>query len=303
MLYDIQKEILRLKKETNTCILAHCYQAHEILEIADYTGDSFGLSVEAAKTDAPNLLMCGVRFMAETAKMLSPQKRVLLASPSAGCPMAEQFGPEEVVAWKSAHPDGVVVAYVNTTAELKRVCDVCVTSASACKILEKIDAPQILFIPDANLGSYIKKQLPHKNITLWNGCCPIHASVTEQEVLEAKKEHPAALLLAHPECTAAVLQHADYVGSTTEIMKYAADSAHTEFLIGTENSIVAHLQYALPGKRIYPLSKKLLCADMKLTTLADVLACLKGEGGCEILLPEQTLLEARRCIDQMLLLG
>lgn len=300
---EIQDEIIRLKREHNVCILAHAYQAREIVEIADFVGDSFGLSVEAAKTDAKTVIMCGVRFMAETVKILSPGKKVILSSPNAGCPMAEQITPEEVLALKAQHPGAKVVAYINTTSELKTVCDVCVTSASALKIVESLPEKDIIFIPDINLGTYIADKLPEKNVIRIHGGCPYHASVTRDEVLKLKAAHPDAKLLVHPECKKEVVELADFVGSTTAIIKYAENSSDSEFIIGTEISIAEYLQYELPEKRFYPLSGRLVCSEMKLTTLPDVLGCLKGISGEEITLDDETRIAAKKCIDEMLRLG
>lgn len=199
MIKDIQKEILKLKKEKNTVILAHSYQAKEIIEIADETGDSYALSVAATKHDCSSFIMCGVHFMAETVKMLSPDKKVYLANTEAGCPMAEQMDPVMISQLKAKEPDRAVVAYINTTAALKAVCDVCVTSATAVKIVSKMKNNKILFIPDCNLGSYVKKQVPDKDIKLLQGGCPVHAAVTLSELKAAKKKHPEALILVHPE--------------------------------------------------------------------------------------------------------
>lgn len=304
MIRDIQDRILMLKKELDVCILAHTYEAHEILEIADFTGDSFALSRRAATVSQSNILMCGVRFMAETVKLLSPEKRVLLVSPEAGCPMAEQFTRADVETFKREHPSAIVVAYVNTTTDLKRACDYCVTSASAVKIVSQLpDDREILFIPDCNLGSYVAKMLPSKRLTLWQGGCPLHASVTLDELLAARAAHPNALLLTHPECRKEIVDRSDFVGSTSAIMDYARHSDAEAFIIGTETSIVTHLAHELPEKHFYPLSKRLVCHDMRLTTLPDVLSALMGEGGEEILLDADTLTEARRCIDRMIELG
>jgi quinolinate synthase len=300
---EMQDEILRIKKEHNVCILAHAYQAREIIEVADFVGDSFGLSVEAAKTDAKTVIMCGVRFMAETVKILSPDKKVILSSPNAGCPMAEQIKPEEVVKLKSQYPDAKVVAYINTTSELKTVCDVCVTSASALKIVDSLPQKDIIFIPDINLGTYIADKLPNKNIIRINGGCPYHSSVTREEALLAKAAHPEAKLLVHPECRKEIVDLADFIGSTTAIIKYAKESNATEFIIGTELSIAEYLQYELPEKRFYPLSPKLVCSEMKMTTLPDVYLCLKGMAGEEITLDADIALKAKNCIDEMLRLG
>ena len=300
---DIQDEILRLKKENDICILAHCYQSPEILEVADYTGDSFGLSVSASKVENKTVLMCGVRFMAETCKILSPDKKVILSNASAGCPMAEMMDKDVISEVKKQFPDYTVVAYINTTSELKTVCDVCVTSSSALKICSKLDSDKILFIPDCNLGAWIAKQLPEKEFKLLNGGCPTHARMSADDVKKAKEAHPEALFLVHPECRQEVVELADYVGSTTGIMKFAKDSDAKEFIIGTENSIVTHLQLECPDKSFYPLSKDCICHNMKATTLVDVLNCCKGIGGEEIELDSDVMNGAKRCIDKMIELG
>ncbi len=303
---ELQQEILRLKKETDTVILAHSYQAREILEVADFTGDSYKLSVDAKGVEAGNILFCGVHFMAETAKMLAPEKRVFLANPNAGCPMAEQMEADMIAQLKSAEPDRTVVAYINTTAELKTVCDVCVTSSSALKIVRALDNDKILFIPDCNLGSYVKRNVPDKDVKLLQGGCPVHASVTVKDAEGAKAEHPEALFLVHPECIPAVSDMADYVGSTSGIMNFAKSSDSREFIIGTELSIAEHLQYECPDKKFYPLSKKIMCPNMKLTTLPDVYNSLKGLNNgdaSEIIMDDELILKARKCIDEMIRLG
>lgn len=303
MIKDIQEQILKLKKERDVCVLAHCYQTHDILEIADYVGDSFGLAQQAAKAPNKTVMMCGVRFMAETVKILCPEKRVLLPEPEAGCPMAEQLDREMLLQLKEKYPGHAVAAYINTTAELKTLCDVCVTSSSAAKIIKKMPEDKILFIPDRNLGSYIAAQCPEKTIVTVNGCCPTHAQFTEKDVENAKKAHPDALLLVHPECAAEVVAKADFVGSTTEIMSFAKKSDKSEFIIGTENSIVQHLGIDCPEKRFYPLSKDFICHNMQLTKISSVLNCLLEKGGEEIILDEETRLAAKRSIDRMLELG
>lgn len=303
MIKDIQQEILKLKKDRDICILAHCYQSPEILEIADFVGDSFALSVEASKVENKTVIMCGVRFMAETVKILSPDKKVLLSNPDAGCPMAEMMDREIIAQVREQYPDYTVVAYINTTSELKTVCDVCVTSSSALKICSKIENKNILFIPDCNLGDWIAKQLPEKNFKLLNGGCPTHARMSEKDVLRAKQSHSDALFLVHPECKPEVVALADYVGSTTGIMNYAKQSTAKEFIIGTENSIVTHLQLECPDKMFYPLSKDCICHNMKATTLVDVLNCCKGEFGEEIALDKEIYEGAKKCIDEMIRLG
>jgi len=302
--FETQAEIMRLKRETNTCILAHSYQAREILEVADVTGDSFALSTAALDRPEANMLLCGVRFMAEGVKLLSPEKRVVLASPNAGCPMAEQFDKAAILALKEQYPGCAVVAYINTTAALKTVCDVCVTSSCAAEVVRRLPNDKIIFIPDQNLGAYVRQMVPEKEYVLMEGGCPIHAAVTADEAKAAKAAHPDALLLVHPECVPEVAALADYVGSTAGIMQYARESEAAEFIIGTENSIAEHLQYeCLAGdndKRFYPMSGGLICPDMKLTALPDVLLALQNRAGEEIVLDEETMRNARGCIDQML---
>ena len=300
---ELQQEILRLKKEKDVCILAHSYQTREIVEIADFTGDSYQLSVMAEKAPQKTVIMCGVRFMAETVKMLSPDKTVYLANGEAGCPMAEQMDREMIAAVKEQYPDYTVVAYINTTAALKTICDVCVTSSSAVKIVKKLENKIILFIPDCNLGDYVAKQVPEKNIKLLQGGCPIHARVSAKEAVKAKELHPNAKLLVHPECTPDVLAHADFIGSTSAIMNYAKDSEDKEFIIGTEISIAQHLSYECPDKKFYLLSKNLICPNMKSTTLVDVYNTLRGNAGDEIIMDKETIEQARKCIDKMIELG
>ena len=300
---EIQEEILRLKKEKNICILAHSYVAKEIQEVADFTGDSYALSVKAKDTDADTVIMCGVRFMAETVKILSPEKTVYLANGVAGCPMAEQMDVDSISAVKQMYPDYAVVAYINTTASLKTICDVCVTSSQAVDIVKKMPEKNILFIPDCNLGDYVKNQLPEKNFMLLSGGCPTHAKIDEREVLKAKEAHPNALFLVHPECKPDVVKHADYVGSTSGIMNYAKKSDAKEFIIGTEISITELLQYDCPDKSFYPLTKDIICPNMKATTLVDVYNTVKGTGGEEIVLDSETIEKARKCIDKMIELG
>ncbi|MCL2392016.1 MAG: quinolinate synthase NadA [Oscillospiraceae bacterium] len=297
---EVQDKILKLKQEKDICILAHSYQAREIIEIADFSGDSYQLSVAASKTDSKTVIMCGVRFMAETVKLLSPEKTVLLSHPEAGCPMAEQMDKALISAVKGQFPEYTVVAYINTTAELKTICDVCVTSSSAVKIVNNIENKNILFLPDCNLGAYVAQQVPDKNVKLLQGGCPIHAAVNTDDVRKAKERHPEALLLVHPECVPEVVKCSDYVGSTSGIMEYAMNSKHKEFIIGTELSIAENLQYRCPEKRFYGLSHKLMCPNMRINTLVDVLNCVKGDGGEEIILDEATIRDARMCIDKMI---
>lgn len=302
---EMQQEILQLKKEKDFCILAHSYVKREILEIADIVGDSSKLSHDVCSAPQKNIIFCGVHFMAETAKMLNMDKHVYLSHPLAGCPMAEQIEPEMLKIMREKEPDRAVVAYINTTAALKAYCDVCVTSSSAVEIVKKMNSDKLLFIPDCNLGAYVKAQVPEKDIKLIQGGCPIHASVTGEEAREAKEKHPEALLLVHPECIPAVVEQADYVGSTSGIIDFAKKSDKKQFIIGTELEIAETLQYECPEKEFFILSKKLICPNMKLTTLVDVYNTLENpeKNGFEIKMTEEEAEKSRKCIDEMLRLG
>ena len=300
---ELQDEIIRLKKEKGVCILAHAYQRQDIWEVADYIGDSFGLSQRAAEVQDKTVIMCGVRFMAETVKMLSPDKTVYLANSVAGCPMADQMDADLITQMKEEMPDYTVVAYINTTAELKTVCDVCVTSSSAVKIVRNIPNDKILFIPDCNLGDWIAKQIPEKEIKLVRGGCPTHLRITTRDIEKARQAYPHSKLLVHPECHPSVVALADFVGSTTEIMHYAEKGSDSVYIIGTENSIAEHLQFKCPDKIFVPLSKDCVCHNMQVTTLADVYRCVKGIGGEEIIMSAELIESSRKCIDEMLRLG
>ena len=300
---ELQDRIIELKKEKDICILAHAYQSHDIWEVADYVGDSYGLSVQAAKAPQKAVIMAGVRFMAETVKILSPEKKVLLANDLAGCTMALQMDRDKVLEMQKENPGYATVAYINTTSELKTAVDVVVTSSSAVKILKNMPEKDILFIPDCNLGAWVAKQLPEKNFKFFQGGCSTHMNITPTDVRIAREKHPEAKVLVHPECRQEVVELADYVGSTTGIMEYAKKSPNKEFIIGTENSIVEHLQFACPDKQFYPLSVMLTCMNMKITTLMDIYNCLKGTGGEVIELPENVMEGAGRCIHCMVELG
>ncbi|MCL1866993.1 MAG: quinolinate synthase NadA, partial [Oscillospiraceae bacterium] len=230
---DLQSRIRELKTTTDSVILAHSYMSREIVEIADFTGDSYQISVNATTSRAGNIVLCGVRFMAETAKILNPEKRVFLPNPDAGCPMAEQLSREDLARIKQENPDRAVVAYINTTAELKELCDVCVTSSSAVNVVQNMTADKILFIPDPNLGEYVRQNCPDKDIITVGDGCPVHAAVTASEAESVKAANPNALLLVHPECPPEVLEFADFVGSTSAIMDFVEKSDKNEFIIGT----------------------------------------------------------------------
>lgn len=300
---ELQDAIMKAKKENDVCILAHAYQSQDIWDVADYIGDSYGLSVQASKAPQKTIIMSGVRFMAETVKMLSPEKKVLLANPLAGCPMAAQMDRDDVLELRKEYPDAAIVAYINTTSDLKRAVDVVVTSSSAVKILRQIPNKQIVFIPDCNLGSWCEEQLPEKEFIFVNGGCPTHMRMIERDVKAAKALHPDAEVLVHPEVLEEVRRHADYIGSTTGIMKYAEESSSREFIIGTEHSIVQHLQFKCPDKQFYPLSKECVCHNMALTTLMDIYRAVNGTGGEEIQLSDQIREEALKPIEKMVAMG
>lgn len=299
---QMQDEILQTKKERGVFILAHSYERQEILEIADVTGDSYRLARAVQDVKEERVLMCGVRFMAETVKILAPEKRVFLSHKNAGCPMADNLTPELLAVLKKKHPNAVTAAYINTTAKVKAMSDVCVTSSSAVDVLSRLKEKEILFVPDSNLGRYCAKRLPDKKFFFFNGGCPVHMSADRYDTERVKAAHPNALFLVHPECFEEVATRADYVGSTSGIMDYVRASDRNEFIIGTENSIKEHLEYEFPDKKFYPLSERFVCANMRLTTLSSVRAALSG-GGEEILLDEELRLAAKKCIDRMISLG
>lgn len=300
---ELQQKIQQLKEENDFCVLAHVYENHEILEVADHVGDSFALSRAATRASNQNILMCGVRFMAETCKILSPDRHVFLASEEAGCPMAEQLTKDDVLRIREAHPGVPVVAYINTTAELKTVCDLVVTSSSAIELIAAMPEDEIVFIPDPKLGSWIAEKLPEKTFHFYGEGCPVHRKITVDELRAARAAHPEAEVLVHPEAGAEITALADYAGSTTGIMKQARESSATEFIIGTENNIVTHLQYEMPDKRFHVLASDCICADMRLTSLVDVYNALRFRGGSEILLSNAILRDAKRPIDRMLALS
>ncbi|MBR5272131.1 MAG: quinolinate synthase NadA [Clostridia bacterium] len=297
---EIVEQIKIAKKEKNAVILAHTYQNPDIIDIADVTGDSYALSLAAEKLGEKRVVMCGVRFMAETVKILSPEKDVVLASEGATCAMAEQITPDRVLKFKKENPDVCVVAYINTTTALKAVCDVCVTSSTAVKIVNAIENKDILFIPDKNLGAHVKAQCPDKNIILWDGYCPVHNQITAQDVIDAKNQYPEATVAMHPECPAEALKLADMIGATSNIIDYCK-SCSNPVIIATERGVCDYLSLKNPDKKYYQLAAdKLVCPDMKMTSLEDVLAAINGEGGEEIVLTEEVRLGAKGCIDNMI---
>lgn len=273
----INDKISELKKEKNAVIVSHTYQRDEVQAIADMVGDSFELSKFCASTDVDVIVFCGVHFMAESAKILSPEKTVLLPEKNAGCPMADMITAETLREFKAKHPDAAVVCYINTSAEVKAESDICCTSSNAVNVIKSIKEKDIIFVPDKNLGSYVAKMVPEKNIILWEGYCPTHHRVKADAIDKAKELHPDAIVLAHPECRPEVVDKADFVGSTKSIIEYATNSDKKKFLIGTEMGVLYGLKKNNPDKEFYLLSQSFICPNMKKTTLESVLTSLKEE--------------------------
>lgn len=273
----MKERIKQLKKEKNAVILAHYYAPDEVQSVADFVGDSFYLAKAAKQSTADIIVFCGVSFMGESAKILNPDKKVLMPDISADCPMAHMVEEGKIEKLRKEYDDLAVVCYINSTAELKCQSDVCVTSSNAVKIVKALPNKNIFFIPDKNLGSYIAKQVPQKNIILNDGCCPIHAAVTAKQVKESKKLHPNALVLTHPECDSEVLLLSDCIGSTAEIIDQAKKSDAEEFIICTEDGVLFKLREDNPGKRFYFPSPVPRCMDMKLNTLENVVSVLEKE--------------------------
>lgn len=278
-----QEEIQRLKAEKDAVILAHFYVEPEIQEAADYIGDSFKLSRIAKELPNQTIVFCGVSFMGESGKLLSPGKRILMPAPDADCPMAHMVTKEEVERAREQYPDLAVVCYVNSTAEIKSWSDVCVTSANAVQIVRNLPNRNILFIPDRNLGRFVAQRVPEKNVILVNGFCPIHEAMKAQEIEDLKRAHPKALVLAHPECNEGVLAAADYIGSTSGILAYAKESGGEEFIIGTETGVLHELKKQNPDKRFFVPATPPVCHDMKKITLDQIIHVLKtGEHGADV---------------------
>ena len=295
----VEEEIASLKRRHNALILAHNYTRPEIQDLADFVGDSLELARKAAECRAPVIVFCGVRFMAETAKILSPDSVVLHPNPHSGCPMADMASPEEVARYRQDHPDALIVAYVNTTAATKTEVDVCCTSGNAEKLIAGLPADRkILFLPDANLGANLNAGLG-REMDLWPGCCPTHNKILPEHILAAKEKHPGALVLVHPECTPAVVALADRALSTGGMLKFVRESDRTEFIIGTECGILHRMRKENPGKRFYPLEPAVVCPNMKKITPEDVLFALRDLSP-RIELDEAMRQKAKAPIDRML---
>lgn len=294
---SITEKINQLKKEKNAVIIAHLYQPAEIQQIADFVGDSLELSQRAKDASADVIIFCGVWFMAGSAKLLSPKKTVQIANKRAGCPMADMVTPEDVLKLREEHPSAAVVAYVNSSVEVKAVSDICCTSSNAVRIVNSLPNEEIIFVPDRNLGHYVSR-FTDKKIILFNGYCPTHNRVFIEHEEMARRAHPNAKILVHPECTAAVIDGADFVGSTAQILDYVAKSSDKEFVIGTEEGILYPLRTQNPDKQFYMLSE-MICPNMKKTTLEDVVECLET-GVNEIQLSDEMIEKASGSLFRML---
>lgn len=302
---DIFAAINELKKELNAVVLAHYYQEADIQDIADYIGDSLGLSQQAANTDAEVIVFAGVHFMAETAKILNPDKLVLLPDLNAGCSLADSCPPQEFKAFKEAHPDHLVVSYINCSAEIKALSDIICTSSNAVKIVNQIPRERpIIFAPDRNLGRYVSEQTG-RDLVLWQGSCIVHETFSEQKIIQLKINHPTAKIIAHPECEPPVLRHADYIGSTTALLKYSQTSDNQEFIVATEPGIIHQMEKASPHKRFIPapaIDNNCACNEcpyMRLNTIEKLYLAMKNKTP-EITLPEDIRIAALKPIQRML---
>lgn len=294
---EIVERILKLKKRRKAILLAHNYQRGEIQDIADYVGDSLGLSRQAAATSASVIVFCGVHFMAETAYILSPRKTVLLPEPQAGCPLADMITPEALIEKRKEYPSAPVVCYVNSSAAVKAESDICSTSANSVQIIESLDEKRVIFVPDENLGKYVASKTG-KEIILWKGRCPTHHKIKRESVLKLKEECPQAKFVAHPECRPEVLELAEKIAGTSGMIKYIKESLDKEFIIGTEIGIIHRLKKENPGKKFYPI-KEAICPNMKLNTLDKVLSSLERLEP-KITVPEPLRVRALRAVSKML---
>ena len=299
---ELHDEIKRLTAERDAVVLAHNYQRGEVQDVADFVGDSLGLSRQAAATEADIIVFAGVHFMAETAKILSPDKTVLMPEPRAGCPMADMMTGAQLATWREQHPGVPVVTYVNSSADVKALSDVCCTSANAVEVVRSLDAARVLFGPDRNLASWVARSLPQVEVIAWEGYCPTHDEVTPQQVADARERHPSAAVIVHPECRPGVVDLADAVLSTSQMLRYAADSPADEFIVVTEEGLLHALAKAAPGKRFVNLAPRMLCPNMKVTTLEKVRDCLRDRSGA-IEVAETTRLSALAAVERMVALG
>jgi quinolinate synthase len=297
---SLAQHIAHLKRERNAVILAHTYQPAEVQDIADFVGDSYGLSVEATTVAAEVIIFCGVRFMAETAAILNPQKKVILPEPRAGCPMADMITSAELAAFKQEYPGAIVICYVNSTAEVKALSDICCTSSNAVKIVRQIPPEQtIIFVPDKHLGSWVAEQTG-RSLVLWDGFCPTHMRIDPAMIAQARGAHPAALVLIHPEAAKECRDMADAVLSTGGMCAYVKQSPATEFIIATETGLVHTLKKQNPEKSYYAFDDAVICPNMKRGSVQSTLAALEGGGGERVIVPQETAAAARTCLRKML---
>jgi quinolinate synthase len=294
------EKIQELKKKRNAVILAHNYQIPQVQDIADFVGDSLGLSIEAAKTRADVIVFCGVHFMAETAKILSPAKTVLLPEEKAGCPMADMITVDDINVLRERHPGAAILCYVNTSAAVKAECDLCCTSANAVRMVREVlkDKEEIIFVPDRYLAAYVAAQTG-RAIIPWQGFCPTHARILPENIADMKALHPEAEVLVHPECTPELIGLADHVASTEGMCRYAKEARAVEFIVATERGIIHRMEKENPGKRFYPASRFALCPNMKYTTPEKILRALE-DTVYEIRVPEEIMERARHSIQRML---
>lgn len=296
---NIIEKIKKLKEEKNAIILAHSYQNIEIDEVADFVGDSLYLSQMAKKTNADIIVFAGVYFMAQTAKIISPDKKVLLPNVKAGCLMADMINYKQMVAFKQKYPNLPVVCYINSTAEVKAECDICCTSSNALEIVKSLNTDKVLFVPDANLGKWVEGRLDGVEVITYDGNCPVHNNITTEDIISAREKYPNAKILIHPECKPKVSHLGDYVGSTSGIINYVKNSEHNQFVIVTEKGVVDRLRRDYPDKEFILIKNNMLCESMKLTTLEEILHSLENEVN-EITLDEEIRQASAGCIEKML---
>jgi quinolinate synthase len=299
---DLVKEINRLKKEKKALILAHLYQPAEVQDIADIIGDSYFLSKKAVESDCNLIVFCGVRFMAESAKILSPQKKVLLPAEESRCPMADMALADKLQQLKAQHPFAKIISYINTNLDIKAMSDVCVTSSSALKIMKNIKEKDIIFLPDKNLGSFIAEHFPEKNFILYQGFCPTHERVKVEDILELKEKYPDYEILVHPECNKSVRDLAHFIGSTSEIINYSSSSKSTGFIVVTEEGVIHQMKLKNPNKTFITLKNSMICPNMKMTNLQKIYDCLLNETN-EIIIDENSRIKAYNALQNMHKLG
>ncbi len=296
---EMSEKILKLKKEKGALVLAHYYQDLEIQLVADHCGDSFELAKIARSSDKDIVVFCGVSFMADSAKIMNPEKRVFIPRRDAGCLMADMVTPETVLEMKKNHPEAAAVCYINSSAATKAVCDICVTSSNALKVVSSLEQKEIIFVPDKNLGSFVAKHLPEKTFHFMDGCCPVHHNVPLDALRDAKKQHPGALVVIHPECSEELLCESDYIGSTSGILDFCRESDNEEFIVCTEKAIVDRLSYEMPSKKFYLMSPALVCENMKKTRLCDLLYTLETLND-EVCMTDEEIRAARLPLERML---